>query len=214
MVDTTGSQEFTALTQDLNLVKQNVNQLAAAVGQDVKNLKNKTLASYTLTGLAAQYPATVILNTDDALTALGKLQAQIATVDGKIPAVDYSEALHEVLTGLTIPATASAVTSQDTILVSFGKLQKQINDVQTLNVTTITNTMNADDLKQNREYFSPSDGVTATARNFPTTIAGHLLVRTISGSSIVIQEYTSSDLKKWVRSFNGTDWTAWKVVLA
>ena len=214
MVDTTGSQEFTALTQDLNLVKQNVNQLAAAVGQDVKNLKNKTLASYTLTGLAAQYPATVILNTDDALTALGKLQAQIDEVDGKIPAVDYSEALHEVLTGLTIPASASAVTSQDTILVSFGKLQKQINDVQTLNVTTITNTMNADDLKQNREYFSPADGVTATARNFPTTIAGHLLVRTISGSSIVIQEYTSSDLKKWVRSFNGTDWTAWKVVLA
>ena len=214
MVDTTGSQEFTALTQDLNLVKQNVNQLAAAVGQDVKNLKDKTLASYTLTGLAAQYPAAFILNTDDALTALGKLQAQIGALDGKIPAVDYSEALHEVLTGLTIPATASAVTSQDTILVSFGKLQKQINDVQTLNVTTITNTMNADDLKQNREYFSPADGVTATARNFPTTIAGHLLVRTISGSSIVIQEYTSSDLKKWVRSFNGTDWTAWKVVLA
>lgn len=214
MVDTTGSQEFTALTQDLSLVKQHVNQLAAAVGQDVKNLKNKTLASYTLTGLAAQYPATVILNTDDALTALGKLQAQIDAVDGKIPAVDYSEALHEVLTGLTIPATASAVTSQDTILVSFGKLQKQINDIQTLNVAAITNTMNADNLKQNREYFSPADGVTATARNFPTTIAGHLLVRTISGSSIVIQEYTSSDLKKWVRSFNGTDWTAWKVVLA
>lgn len=214
MVDTTGSQEFTALTQDLNLVKQNVNQLAAAVGQDVKNLKNKTLASYTLTGLAAQYPATVILNTDDALTALGKLQAQIDAVDGKIPAVDYSEALHEVLTGFTVPATVSAVTSQDTVLVSFEKLQKQINDVQTLKVATVTNTMNADDLKQNKEYFSPADGVTATARNFPTTIAGHLLVRMISGSSIVIQEYTSSDLKKWVRSFNGTDWTAWKVVLA
>lgn len=214
MVDTTGSQEFTALTQDLNLVKQNVNQLAAAVGQDVKNLKNKTLASYTLTGLGAQYPATVILNTDDALMALGKLQAQIDAVDGKIPAVDYSEALQVVLTGLSIPATASAVTSQDTILVSFGKLQKQINDVQTMFVAPITSSINANDLKQNKEYFSPSDGITATARNFPTTIAGHLLVRTISGSSIVIQEYTSSDLKKWIRSFDGTDWTAWKVVLA
>ena len=214
MVDTTGSQELTALTQDLSLVKQNVNQLAVAVGQDVKNLKNKTLASYTLTGLTADYPATVILNTDDALTALGKLQAQIDAVDGKIPAVDYSEVLDEVLTGLSIPATASAVTAQDTILVSFGKLQKQINDVQTLNVATITNTMNADNLKQNKEYFSPADGVTDTARNFPTSIAGYLLVRTISGSSFVIQEYTSVDLKKWIRSFNGTDWTAWKVVLA
>lgn len=213
MVDTTGSQEFTALTQDLNLVKENVNQLAAAVGQDVKNLKNKTLASYTLTGLAAQYSAMAILNTDDALTALGKLQAQIGAVDGKIPAVDYSESLQAVLTGLAIPATASAVTSQDTVLVSFGKLQKQINDVQILKVAVVTNTMNADDLKQNREYFSPADGVTDTARNFPTNIAGYLLVRTISGSSIVIQEYTSSDLKKWIRSFNGTDWTAWKVVL-
>ena len=132
MADTTGNQEYEAISLELRDMKDRINQLASAIGQDVRVLKEKNLKDLTLTGLVADYPLVQIDVDDDGVTALGKLQKQILAVEGDIPEVDYGNVLTVKLTGLVFDDLGQ-ITATDTILQAFGKLQAQVSDIDPVN---------------------------------------------------------------------------------
>lgn len=132
MAETTGNQEYEAISLELRDMKDRINQLASAIGQDVRVLKEKNLKDLTLTGLVADYPLVQIDVDDDGVTALGKLQKQILAVEGDIPEVDYGNVLTVKLTGLVFDDKGQ-ITATDTVLQAFGKLQAQVSDIDPVN---------------------------------------------------------------------------------
>lgn len=130
MAESVSTQEYEAISLELRDMKERINQLASAIGQDVRLLKEKNLKDLTLDGLAADYPNSPIGATDSGVTALGKLQKQIKNVDDGVANIDYSQALQELLAGFVIAAEVEDIRNDDNVLTAFGKAQKYL---QTLN---------------------------------------------------------------------------------
>lgn len=129
MADSLGTPEYEAISLELLDMKERINQLATAIGQDVRLLKDRTLNDLTLTGLAADYAAEPIAATDTGLAALGKLQKQILAVEGEIPTVDYNQVRNVTLTGLSYDDEGRIIAT-DTVVQAFGKLQGQFDQIK------------------------------------------------------------------------------------
>lgn len=130
MAESVSTQEYEAISLELRDMKERINQLASAIGQDVRSLTEKNLKDLTLTGLVADYSGSPITATDSGVTALGKLQKQINNVDAGVANIDYSQALQELLEGFVVSAEVEDIRNDDNILTAFGKAQKYL---QTLN---------------------------------------------------------------------------------
>lgn len=130
MAETTGNQEYEAISLELRDMKERINQLASAIGQDVRSLSERNLKDLTLDGLNSDYPSSDIVNTDSGVTALGKLQKQLKNVNDGVANIDYSEALQEFLVGFTVAAEVADVRADDNILTAFGKVQKYLDSLR------------------------------------------------------------------------------------
>lgn len=304
MADGAVNQEYDAISAELRDMKERINQLATAIGQDVRVLQERNLKDLTLTGLANNYASVKIAATDTGIQALGKLQKQIDTISSDTPDIDYTQALSVPLTGLVFDDQGKIVAT-DTVLEAFGKLQGQLNDIDPVNewltgftvaaeVDTIRATDstltafgkvqahlnqidadlandiihailtpfveatdfddvnntdsiltaiqklsytasdaywkaiyvednytaasmheiwwddNANDKTRAGVFYASEDWRGETSRNFPTELAGVMLVTKHPDYPQITQEYTAySNRNKWVRTYTGTAWTAW-----
>lgn len=112
----------TANDTDANL-KARANHTGTQLASTISNFA-ATVITAVLTGFSTA-TSTAVIATDTILVGIGKLQAQINTINS----IDLGALVRgTILTGISF-ATSTAILAGDTILVAFGKLQAQITSL-------------------------------------------------------------------------------------